>query len=72
LLGLALHTGFDSVSAPHFPLAKLKKVVRRIRAVNKKLVGFEKGFISKDGIPDREWYIFHSQLRIVLNPWLQV
>ncbi|KAJ7811132.1 Zn-dependent exopeptidase [Mycena olivaceomarginata] len=67
LLGLALHTGFDSVSSPHFPLAKLKKVVRRIRAVNKKLVGFEKGFISKDGIPDREWY---KHLAIAPGKWL--
>jgi N-acetylated-alpha-linked acidic dipeptidase len=35
--------------------------------VNKKLVGFEKGFISKDGIPDREWY---KHLAIAPGKWL--
>ncbi|KAF8195605.1 Zn-dependent exopeptidase [Mycena galopus ATCC 62051] len=67
LLGLALHTGSFGTPPGHFPLAKLKKVVRRIREVNKKLVSFEKGFISKDGIPDREWY---KHLAIAPGKWL--
>ncbi|KAJ7129388.1 Zn-dependent exopeptidase [Mycena epipterygia] len=72
LYGLAMHAGFqgpafDATVPPKFPLARLKKAVRRIRAVNKKLVGFEKGFISKDGIPDREWY---KHLAIAPGKWL--
>ncbi|KAJ7653468.1 Zn-dependent exopeptidase [Mycena rosella] len=71
LYGLAMHSGFgeDALGAapPRFPLARLKKAVRRIRAVNQKLVGFEKGFISKDGIPDREWY---KHLAIAPGKWL--
>ncbi|KAJ6538539.1 Zn-dependent exopeptidase [Mycena vulgaris] len=71
LYGLAMHAGFpgDAFGAapPKFPLAKFKKAVQRIRAVNKKLVGFEKGFISKDGIPDREWY---KHLAIAPGKWL--
>ncbi|KAF7352560.1 Zn-dependent exopeptidase [Mycena venus] len=67
LLGLALHAGSDGILPDKFPLAKLKKVVKRLRAVNKKLVSFEKGFISKDGIPDREWY---KHLAIAPGKWL--
>ncbi|KAJ7498665.1 Zn-dependent exopeptidase [Mycena latifolia] len=68
--GLAVHAGFngDAFGAlPKFPLARLRKAVQRIRTVNKKLVGFEKGFISKDGIPDREWY---KHLAIAPGKWL--
>ncbi|KAJ7068529.1 hypothetical protein C8F01DRAFT_613374 [Mycena amicta] len=50
-----------------FPLARLRKVAKRIRAVNQKLVGFERGFISKEGIPDREWY---KHLVIAPGKWL--
>lgn len=70
LYGLAVHAGFDGdafSALPKFPLARFKKAVRRVRAVNKKLVGFEKGFISKDGIPDREWY---KHLAIAPGKWL--
>ncbi|KAJ7228374.1 hypothetical protein GGX14DRAFT_692427 [Mycena pura] len=72
LYGLALHAGlhdiaFDGALPPKFPLTKLRKTVRRIRAVNQKLIGFEKGFISKDGIPDREWY---KHLAIAPGKWL--
>jgi len=35
--------------------------------VNQKLIGFEKGFVSKDGIPDREWY---KHLVIAPGKWL--
>ncbi|KAJ6490314.1 hypothetical protein C8R47DRAFT_1124198 [Mycena vitilis] len=72
LLGLAVYAGLDGPASnldlpPKFPLARLRKAVRRIRAVNKKLIGFEKGFISKDGIPDREWY---KHLAIAPGKWL--
>jgi len=72
LYGLAMHAGlhgpaFNTALPSKFPLARLRKAVRRIRTVNKKLVGFEKGFISKDGIPDREWY---KHLAIAPGKWL--
>jgi len=74
LYGLAMHAGFQgpafeafNTAPPKFPGARFRKAVRRIRAVNKKLVGFEKGFISKDGIPDREWY---KHLAIAPGKWL--
>ncbi|KAJ7167465.1 hypothetical protein C8R46DRAFT_995586 [Mycena filopes] len=67
LAGLAVHGGFNGPLPGKFPLAKFKKAVRRIRTVNKKLVSFEKGFISKDGIPDREWY---KHLGIAPGKWL--
>jgi N-acetylated-alpha-linked acidic dipeptidase len=34
-------------------LCKLKRAVKRVQAVNRKLVAFERGFISEDGIKDR-------------------
>ncbi|KAJ6539618.1 hypothetical protein B0H19DRAFT_1179844 [Mycena capillaripes] len=72
LYGLAMHAGFhgaafDADLPSKFPFARLRKAVRRIRAVNKKLISFEKGFISKDGIPDREWY---KHLAIAPGKWL--
>ncbi|KLT44260.1 Zn-dependent exopeptidase [Cutaneotrichosporon oleaginosum] len=35
---------------------EVRKILREIRAVNLKLRDFEKGFISEEGIVDREWY----------------
>ncbi|KAF7301895.1 Zn-dependent exopeptidase [Mycena indigotica] len=58
---------FSHPQLPKFPLAKLRKVVKRIRAVNQKLVSFERGFISTDGIPEREWY---KHLAIAPGKWL--
>ncbi|KAF7291015.1 Zn-dependent exopeptidase [Mycena chlorophos] len=52
---------------PKWPLAKLRKVAKRIRAVNQKLVSFERGFISEEGIPDREWY---KHLVVAPGKWL--
>lgn len=39
-----------------FPSRKFIRAVERVRAVNQKLVAYERGFISEDGIKDREWY----------------
>ena len=39
-----------------FPSRKLIRAVERVRAINQKLVAYERGFISEDGIKDREWY----------------
>ncbi|KAG2069015.1 Zn-dependent exopeptidase [Suillus decipiens] len=38
------------------PLCDFIRVAKRVRAVNQKLVAFERGFLSEDGIKDREWY----------------
>ncbi|EKM59322.1 uncharacterized protein PHACADRAFT_249741 [Phanerochaete carnosa HHB-10118-sp] len=46
---------------------KLKKAVKRVRKANQKLVAFERGFISKDGIKDREWY---KHLGVAPGKWL--
>ncbi|KJA29915.1 hypothetical protein HYPSUDRAFT_126892 [Hypholoma sublateritium FD-334 SS-4] len=50
-----------------FPITKLRKVVKRIREANKKSAAIEKGFISEDGIKDREWY---KHLAVAPGKWL--
>jgi N-acetylated-alpha-linked acidic dipeptidase len=79
LLGFAHHTGSQllspgdehtcakSADRPHFPMPRLFKVIKRIRAVNQKLVAFERGFISEDGLPGREWY---KHLGVAPGRWL--
>ena len=52
-----------------FPIAKLRKVVKRIREANKKSTAIEKGFISEDGIKDREWY---KHLAVAPGKWLGI
>ncbi|TRM68157.1 hypothetical protein BD626DRAFT_424829 [Schizophyllum amplum] len=44
------------VHAEGFPLQEFLKVMKEIKAVNAKLVGFERGFIAPEGLKDREWY----------------
>lgn len=39
-----------------FPIHKFIKAAKRVQEANTKLAGFEKGFISKEGIKDRAWY----------------
>lgn len=46
---------------------KLKKAIKRVRKANQKLVAFERGFISKEGIKDREWY---KHLGVAPGKWL--
>ncbi|GJE84372.1 Zn-dependent exopeptidase [Phanerochaete sordida] len=46
---------------------KLKKAVKRVQKANAKLVAFERGFISKEGIKDREWY---KHLGVAPGKWL--
>ena len=36
---------------------KFIEAAKRVKRVNKKLASFEKGFISQDGIKDREWLV---------------
>lgn len=65
---------FPGHKHPHPPihikpklLKKLIKAAKRVRAVNQKLVAFERGFISEDGIKDREWY---KHLGVAPGKWL--
>ncbi|PSR93735.1 hypothetical protein PHLCEN_2v4630 [Hermanssonia centrifuga] len=46
---------------------KLSEAIKRIRTVNKKLVAFERGLISEEGIKDREWY---KHLGVAPGKWL--
>ena len=48
-------------------IKKIMKAARRVQAVNKKLVAFERGFISEEGIKDREWF---KHLGVAPGKWL--
>ncbi|WRT66400.1 uncharacterized protein IL334_003356 [Kwoniella shivajii] len=61
----AERTELELPRLPHLPIPRLpspdkikeiKKVLGEIRVINKKLQKFEYGFISTDGLKDREWY----------------
>ncbi|KAJ3782994.1 Zn-dependent exopeptidase [Lentinula aff. detonsa] len=80
--GFALHSGFEApfqspysdehtcgkpLNRPHFPMPKIYKAIKRVRAVNQKLIAFERGFISEDGLPSREWY---KHLGVAPGRWL--
>lgn len=55
---------------PHrlpFPVRRLIKAAKRVSSVNKKLIAFERGFISEGGIKDREWY---KHLGVAPGKWL--
>ncbi|KAJ9124725.1 hypothetical protein QFC24_003093 [Naganishia onofrii] len=48
---------------PHMPMPDpkkvkaIKQVLLEIRGINQKLAHYESGFLSKDGLKDREWYL---------------
>ncbi|KAE8259655.1 hypothetical protein A4X13_0g878 [Tilletia indica] len=48
-------------------LDKLREVYHLIRSVNKRAQGFERGFISKEGLVGREWY---KHLGVAPGRWL--
>ncbi|KAF8631539.1 hypothetical protein AX15_002295 [Amanita polypyramis BW_CC] len=50
-----------------FHSRKLIKAAKRVHDVNAKLIAFEQGFISEDGIKDREWY---RHLGVAPGKWL--
>ncbi|KAF8583526.1 Zn-dependent exopeptidase [Ramaria rubella] len=69
---LATHP--DQPPSPHYtstrptrPPRKLIKAIKRLLAVNKKLSSFENGFISEEGLIDREWY---KHLGVAPGRWL--
>ena len=75
LFMIATHTGFRgevepdylSFGGPEFPWQRVKKAVQRVQAVNRKLIAFERGFISKNGIKHREWF---KHLGVAPGKWL--
>ena len=71
ILGLAVHAGYKARSnlLPHpgKAIKYLKKLSKRIQAVNAKSSAFERGFISVEGIKDREWY---KHLAVAPEKWL--
>jgi N-acetylated-alpha-linked acidic dipeptidase len=71
ILGLAIHAGYNARSSllPHPGTAvnRLRKLVKRIQVVNEKSSAFERGFISTEGIKDREWY---KHLAVAPGKWL--
>ncbi|KAF8551474.1 Zn-dependent exopeptidase [Imleria badia] len=50
-----------------FPRRLLLNAIKRVQAVNDKLIAFERGFISKEGLKDREWY---KHLGVAPGKWL--
>ena len=50
-----------------FPVRRFIKAAKRVSRVNKKLIGFERGFISEEGIKEREWY---KHLGVAPGKWL--
>ncbi|TFK55592.1 Zn-dependent exopeptidase [Heliocybe sulcata] len=65
-----LHRNRDPAEMPILlvhPSRQLLRAVKRVRAANKKLVAFERGLISEDGIKDREWY---KHLGVAPGKWL--
>jgi hypothetical protein len=52
---------------PHFPVKELREAVKAIRKVNSKLNAFERGFISEEGIIEREWF---KHLGVAPGKWL--
>lgn len=52
---------------PKLPFAEFREAIKRIRTVNQKLVSIERGMISEEGIPEREWY---RHLGVAPGKWL--
>ena len=50
-----------------FPIRRFIKAAQRVGRANKKLIAFERGFISKEGIKEREWY---KHLGVAPGKWL--
>ncbi|KAG6335106.1 hypothetical protein ID866_3975 [Astraeus odoratus] len=46
---------------------RLLRAIERVQAVNRRLIAFERAFISKEGIKDREWY---KHLGVAPGKWL--
>ena len=49
------------------PIGDFIRAAKRVQAANTKLAAFERGFISEEGIKDREWY---RHLGVAPGKWL--
>ena len=49
------------------PIRRFIEAAQRVQRANAKLVAFERGFISEEGIKDREWY---KHLAVAPGKWL--
>ena len=52
---------------PPGPIGDFIRAAKRVQAANTKLAAFERGFISEEGIKDREWY---RHLGVAPGKWL--
>ncbi|KAF9058017.1 Zn-dependent exopeptidase [Panaeolus papilionaceus] len=52
---------------PHFPIRRFIEAAKRVGRANKRLLKFERGFISEGGIKEREWY---KHLGVAPGKWL--
>ncbi|KAF9053208.1 hypothetical protein BJ165DRAFT_1338917 [Panaeolus papilionaceus] len=57
----------DNADFLPFTIRRFIEAAKRVGRVNKKLMKFERGFISEDGIKDREWY---KHLGVAPGKWL--
>ncbi|KAI0940119.1 hypothetical protein AcV5_001313 [Taiwanofungus camphoratus] len=57
----------DIIARHAFPLGEFKKAAQRVQRANAKLTAFERGFISEEGIAEREWY---KHLVVAPGKWL--
>ncbi|KAF9058018.1 hypothetical protein BJ165DRAFT_1425174 [Panaeolus papilionaceus] len=57
----------DQANTLPFPIRRFIEAAKRVGRVNKKLLKFERGFISEEGIKDREWY---KHLGVAPGKWL--
>jgi len=70
---LTLHQDLEQCHDTHeqfpfpFPISEFIKAAKRVGAANRKLMYFERGFLSKEGIKDREWYL---HLGVAPGKWL--
>ena len=67
VFGVTTRDGQELDGHMHRPPHKLIKAVKRIQTINRKLSGFESGFISEEGITEREWY---KHLVVAPGKWL--
>lgn len=51
-----IQQAFESLRSDMTADPRLVALVRNVTSINKRLSSFERGFISEDGIPGREWY----------------
>ncbi|TBU36364.1 hypothetical protein BD309DRAFT_878495, partial [Dichomitus squalens] len=58
-LGTEARRGWD-------PIRKFFKAMERVQTANAKLIAFEHGFISEEGVEDRKWY---THLGVALGKW---